>query len=401
MTNITINGALTAALQGETSLEVEFFVEVWQSQVKVAEVEVLSGSISQSYNVSTRRTCDLELAGWSYLGGGEGIIPEIVYSGTDTKYGDDTYGEGIYGDAAFAYYRSLLAPLISQARVYGIYRYPGGSDTIKLGTFTLGDPTFSDTPAGVTISVSGWSGEYDISRNLFEAPVAFAAGTPVDEAMHFLVDPRVVQGSSVTFPDTNETTSKQSYLPGEGVSAWAVARELAATVGWVVYVDRDGNVVGEPTYSASEYPEPSWSLSDTGTLLELTLSPWSSDFCNRMVVSAENSDQSPVFAVATDVTGPYGTTALGMAIAKEYRSDKPSNLAQAQNLANTMLRKYGRMSETVSGTCLPIPHLEVGSTVLVTSTGLQLDDPVYVLERITTPLDPTEPTTFEAVRRIG
>ena len=43
MTNITINGALTAALRGETSLEVEFFVEVWQSQLKVAEVEVLSG----------------------------------------------------------------------------------------------------------------------------------------------------------------------------------------------------------------------------------------------------------------------------------------------------------------------------------------------------------------------
>ena len=401
MSNLTITPELAAALQGQTSLETDYFVEIWQSAAKVAEIEVLGGSVSQAYNASTRRTCDLELAGWSYQGGGAGILPEVEYAGTDTYYGDDTYGEGIYGDAAFAYYRSLIAPLISQAHVYGTYRYPGGSETIKLGTFTLGDPTFNDTPSGVTIQVSGWSAEYDLSRNLFEAPVAFAAGTAVDEAIHFLLDPRVVQGTAVIIPTTSETTSKQSYLPGEGASAWGVSQELAATVGWTIYVDREGNVIAEDIPDQDNHPAPSWELRDTGTLTELTLSPWSSDFVNRVIVTAETSDQDPIYAVATDVTGPFGTTALGTVIAKEYQSDKPANQGQAQNLANTLLRKWGRMSETVSGSCLPIPHLEVGSTVSITSAGLQLTDPTYVLERITTPLDPTQTTTFEAVRRIG
>jgi hypothetical protein len=331
-----------------------------------------------------------------------GVIPEESVTGTSALYGDGDYGDGVYGDYVRRFLRGLITPLLTQVKIYGIYTYPSGSHTLHLGTFTLGDPTFKDTDRGVTVSVSGWdlSGDLDMAR--FSEPQTLSDMT-TESAVSFLLLNLIPGGYTLTVPASTAIIAPQTYLPGSGQSPWTEARDLCDIEGWVLYVNRDGDIQADVVPAFGSYPAPVWELhdGDGGNLLSISLAPNAREFCNQVVVTGENSGSDPVWGSATDTTGPFGTETIGRTITREFKSDKATTEAQCVNLANRLLRKWGRLSETISGECKPIPHLEVGETVDVSTTGLELEDTVYVLETITVPLSATRPCEFTAVRRIG
>ena len=399
---LSIPSALASELLSG-GVQVSFYGEVWQGGVLKATVEISGGSVTQSWLSSIRRTCTFTIAGW------DGIAPDTVFVGETRLYGDDGYGTGLYGEETRTYLRGLLLPLITRVKLFAVYDYSAGTETVPLGVFTMDDPTFRDNPDGsFLIDCSGWDRAGDFQMSYFSSKLKLALN--LNDAADQLIarmntdtappsDP-VVTATGFELDDTDtETTSQGIYLRGSGKSPWGVLRELGEMMNKNIYVNRAGQIAEEPIPAPGTYGSAVYEFSDSVNLLSLQLVPSAKDFCNRVIVTGENARNQPVSATATDTTSPYAQATIGRYVIREFKVEGPATVGQAQNLANSKLRKFGRLTERVSGDCLPIPHLEVGEVVRIRSHELELDTD-YILESIEFPLSATEPCSFVASRGI-
>lgn len=382
---------------------VQFYGEVYQAGVLKATLELVDGSVTQSWLSAIRRTCTFTVAGW------DGIAPDTEFTGEDRTYGEDDYGDGLYGEEVRTYLRGLLLPLITRVKLYAVYTYSTGTETVSLGTFTMGDPTFKDQADGsFIIECNGWdrAGDFLLSH--------FSSKLRLDSNLNDACDQLIARIDADTAPPSDpvetvvgfapdstgtETTSGGVYVRGSDKSPWGVLRELGELVEVNIFVNRDGKIDMEEIPAPDAYPAAVYDFDDAVNLISLEMVPSAKDFCNRVIVSGESAKNTPVTATATDTTSPYSFSAIGRYVIREFKVDGPATVGQAQNLANAKLRRFGRLTERVSGECMPIPHLEVGDMVSIRSRELELRTD-FILESIEFPLSATEPCRFTASRGI-
>lgn len=369
---------------------VETWAEAWQSGARVATLELVDGTVTRNWATGTTHSASLTVAGFGAM------VPETEWVGTDRHYGDGTFGSGTFGDYRHRAYRTLLMPIKTQVRIFWKATVGADTETVELARLTVTDVSFLDEDTD-TITISAADPSTDLSGAKFLTPHTIAAGTNVATAIAGILT-AVRPGSAFTHPSTTHVTAKLAYLPGDGNDPWKVITELAAAAGWEIGCDRLGGFV-------AIVPDPGtgtqvWDLADTGTAIKFDLTPDAADFCNTVICLAEGSGETPVYAIAQDTTSGFGTTALGRAVTREYRSATITTKAQAQNTANALLRKWSQVTEVVKMDCYPVPHLDPYDVVGVSSQGLELDDDTYRITAITVPLVPGSAHQITVSRRI-
>lgn len=383
----------------------QFWADLYKDDKKVATLELSDGSVTQDFNAASRRTCQLTFPAWGVYSPEGGIIPEIKTGGRDQKFGELEFGTAgsIFGDSVYDYIESLVQPLRSSVKIYADYSASGGMSNVLLGTFTLGDPTWSATHGGVMASVSGWDTAANLAATRFDEVVTVGSGTNVVTAISSVLSSRYLPaGMSIALPSTAFTTAEVVYVPGCGVSPWRAAQEFADLAGWQLYVNRDATQVNAAVKPApGAYPPASMIFSDRLNLFTADLASDTRELCNVVVVSGDTLSGDATWAVAENKTGPFGTLTTGKRLVREYSSDKAQSTSDCQQLANEYLRQWSRQAQTVTFTATPRPDVEAGQTVLVQSSDLGLnDDDVFFVESCEQPLNPTSPMTITASRRL-
>lgn len=391
---LTIPAWLTAALNGDGLARVEVWAELWQTGAKVAEVEILDGAVDYKWGQDISSSVGFTVPGF------DGLLPELGVIGVDRLYGDDTYGDGIYGDYIRTAYKGLTLPIKTQARLfwkatgYGT----GETHTVPLGRFTITDVAYIDEPDGGRIEFAGQDCTWDLGQARFLAPLQIAAGTTAQDAVEELVD-EYLPGTTVTLPTVAYTTPLLTYLPGGDVhSVWRAAADVGVAAGLELFATRDGEISGVEQADPAT-PTVVWTLADDGTAARVEQEPNADQFCNTVLAFGESAAQDPVYAVAQDETGPFGTLAVGRAVTREYRSPALTTTVQAQNAANALLRRWGRYSETVRVETFPVPHLEPGDYVRVADWALELDA-VFRVRAVSAPLTPDRPWSVDVERTV-
>ncbi|WP_375425498.1 hypothetical protein [uncultured Friedmanniella sp.] len=394
-----MSAALKAALEGPGPDRVQVYGELWslKTGTKLAGVAVEGGSITQDRSAAIRRSCTVTLASL------DGLTPEEGVTGHNRSYGEGTYGSGTYGDYRRRYLRGLLLPLTTQLRLFQRCLLPGTTtwETIPLGRFTVTDPTFVDGDDGQTVRITGYDAAADIAAARWERAFVVADGTSVADALQALLSNRLPGISLATPSSGGDVTGQLIYAPGygQGGDPWQDAQALAASAGWGLYIDRNGNAVAEKAASATTGTA-DWELRDTGTAQRFEQTPSGADLVNTVVVYAESSGSKPVTATVQDLNGPYGVNTIGRVVAIEYRSSSIKTLAQAQNAGIAQLRKRNVLTETIQITCAPAPHAEVGDLAAATSDVLELDDDLYQVNQLVFDLDWKTPTRVTVSRRM-
>jgi hypothetical protein len=379
-----------------TADRVEFWAEAYQGGSKVADLEVVDGSVTGTAGKGTRWSCQLTVAGW------DGVAPTTPATGSDRLYGDHDYGTGIYGNYRREYYKGLLLPIKTTVKVFCKYTGSGGTHTLPMGVFTVRDLSFTDAPGDFTVSISGTDGVDDFAKLRWAAPFTIAKGTNLATAIGALVSNR--DGSlSVSCPSTSKVVGrKRVYLPGAGLEPWTELEKLCSLGGWGPYFDRGGDLV------VDAIPEPFtgtpvWEFTDATNVQRVTVEPQGSEIVNQLivVVRSASDDEPPIYKVVTRADGPYGTTALGKVRADEVSLDGVDSMVEAEEAALAALRDRSRWQELVTMDVHPCEWLDPGDVITVTDDWLELTGEHYSVERITYPLSAGAPTQVQAARRLG
>lgn len=325
------------------------------------EIPVASGAVTMSASSATRSQLDLTVAGNDF-------VPEGPSSPL-APYGQELLVErGIeYADGT-----AELVPI-------GVFRI----DEVEIGD--LGETRVSGTDR------SGW-----VIDAPFDAPYQIAGSTNVATAIEELITDALPDAALDFISTTNTSTV---ITVAEGGDRWALALDLARSIGAELFFDGQGHCVLRLV--ATSQSQGAWSLSDGdgGTLLAATRN-WSREgIYNRVVVYGEQlSDNSPARGEAADddpASPTYYLGAYGQVLLVESDSLIGSNAA-AEDAAAGRLANTRTAFASLNFSAITNPILECGDVVNVShqaskSTGS------YRIENLTIPLDPAEPMSGTAL----
>lgn len=394
-----LSAAMLAALAGPGPDKVESYGELWDITTgnQLGTVE-LTG-----FRVTLDSAASIRGAVTATVPDVEGLLPTVASSGHDREFGENNFGTGVFGNYKRRWLKGLIVPLKTELRVFWRGLVPGTDtwETVPMGRYILSDPTFNDDPAGDTVTLNGLDVSSLIAAAKWSEPFHIKKGTNVATALQFLLWSRL-PGLVIHVPTTTATTPKIIYAPGysQGSDPWQDASRLAASAGWILYINRNGEAVAEAPADPSAGGTAVWSLRDDGTAIKFAQTPNAADVVNTVIVYAESSGEKPVYAVVQDTDGPYGVNTLGRVIATEYRASDIKDQAQAQNAGIALLRQKTTITETVDIASFPAPHLDPSDLVSVWSDVLEMEDDLFAISQVVFDADPATATTVRVSRRI-
>ena len=235
----------------------------------------------------------------------------------------------------------------------------------------------------------------------------YAAGTAVDTAMSDLAQRAGIPAARIHFEPTT-TTLPGDYAVAEGDEPWTHLRTLAATLGHVLYFDRDGNLVRRANPLSVNTP-PVWAFTPGPlcTVAALTRSTDFSNTFNHIIVCGGSSATALVRgeATVTDASSPYHANALGDRVAfwgqnglGDMTPDPTiGSVAAAQSQAQLLLAQHLGQQETIQlqGRTLPTLAPYDRITVDVPQAGLATD---AQLTQLTIPLATNGAMTLTAAK---
>lgn len=389
----TISSALQGKLAGDGGLA-RSYVEVWQAGIKRATLDVLDGTVTFDRTASVFRSLSCTLAGF------DSIIPnagELQPAGTfsDTN---GTFGDGIFGDHQNRAIRALVLPAVSELRAFMVVTLDDESEeTVSLGRYICGSTDFSHTNKGITVTITG----YDLLRSLalagYMTTIGFAQGTNVSTAFSTLVQNRV-PSATVIVPSTTFTTARMAFLPVSGANPRADADRLAALGGWVVRTRRTGEIEAFPPPSVSGGSSV-WSI-DEAVIVDGGTSWDDEGAVNTLVVDGQTSENHPVREWAQMTGGQWGADIIGPRT-KYVTLEGPTTHPQASAMAIALLPAYTGISDQVTLRVPPLFHIDPWDLVDVSDAELDLEDTVYMVDRVVISLTLDTGTQVTVSRRLA
>lgn len=301
---------------------------------------------------------------------------------------------------------SALAPNGNEVRIWFGVTYPnGGWDVVPLGTFAISKVEVYDVGTDVTVTVSGYDRSWTIKQRVFEFPYTVAAGQPVDQAIMAMLNTgwkppgSNVEGLTYNIVPTTSTTPSPPGTLKPGKDPWTNALLLAASVGYELYFDRMGTVIGRPV------PDPT-KQNPVMTLTDLAPSGMKGakrTFSREGIFSAfetvgtgsttsttttkygvrTTAKSVPIYAVAADLNPASPTYALGPfgVVTQVTRDTSVTSQEQGNAMSAGLLAKQQGAMETVSIDAVPNPALEIDDVVQVTASRVYADG-LYVIDTI-------------------
>lgn len=306
---------------------------------------------------------------------------------------------------------ALLTPFGSEVRPYRGVRYGDGTEEVyPLGVFRISRCTIKEASShgggsGVRIDLDMFDRSRTVARDKFLKAYTVPSGTNVLEAIRLII--------ARTFPDAEydsvstslETTAPMIFEAAD--DPWEAVSTLAASMGCEVYFDTEGRVTVAPPTDIDALPAPDFTYIEGNgcTMIDLQAVYSDEPGNNGVIVTGESpgDELPPVRAEAWDLEpssptyryGPYGE------VPKFVTDSNVKTEAEAQAMADSLLRGMIGVPSQLSVTSWVHPALEAGDVVEVRRSRLHVND-TYTIDALNIPLRPasTQALTLRQTRRV-
>lgn len=316
---------------------------------------LISGSISVDAERDERRSLDLELANFD-----KALIVKP---------------EGFWYDKILRVWRGIEFYDSSGRRTY----------EVPLGKFMMDRVAQPRFPNTVKITARDFTKKLLLSK-LSEA-TGFTAGTSIEAIIAAMagaggVDDRIL-------PATGVTITTDLFFE-RGKSRWECIKELANAHGYELFFNAQGYLEMrkylDPTLSPVSHEFTTGPT--TGNLVDWERASNDTRIYNHVSVIGADDDTIPVWADAFN-NDPASPTRIDLIGQRTYPIESPlvTTFAQAQDLADTMLKVMGLEEYEINMSSLVFPWLEAGEIVRFTDPDPAQDDPTrFLLSTLTIPL---------------
>lgn len=341
--------------------------------IKVMELFVSGGSITNDSTAATRRRCNLQID----VDDNEDLVP----------------AKSFYMDKG-------LWPAGNEIQLYQIMDYRGlySPEIVPIGRYRISKPVVTEDDTGrATIQIEGFDRSRAIGRNRFTDAYAVTRGVSYSDAIKDLIMnryPHLVDGDFVDWLDTGGGNDGPAYgSPGlifeRAEDPWDKIRKMTESFGGEVLFDGYGRPVLR-MMSNPQFDEPVFDYIEnenaTFTGIQRTLDD--TDSYNGVVVTGQNSNnEQPIRAEAWD-TEPDSPTYYDpiKPAASTYgpvpyfiTSEYVKTTGQAQAAAETNLAIQSGIIETVTFDGIANFAHESGDVIRIKRDRVGVDDN-YVLE---------------------
>lgn len=358
------------------SHEVTVRAELLAGGTVIDQLPVHAGSIEVDGSASIRRRCTIEVA--------------------------DATGDYVPDRAG-----DLITPFGNEVRLYRGIIYPDGAEeVVPLGVFMITAVDVKDTATGPVLSIEGYDRARKVERARFTTGYVVTAGANYAAAIRDLLRSRVptIEFSPTDYTgwaqQTTRTTPQLVFQEQE--DPWRAARSMAASIGRQLFFNPDGVCVMpvEPFISTSAV---TWTYAEgeEATILALSNRWQAEGVYNHVIVTGETTTNvAPVRGEAYD-GDPASPTYIGGPMGDVpyfYASPLITSTAQANEAAESVLRRVTGSTEIIAFPAIVNPAHEAGDIVAIVREASKVND-LFILDRLTIPLSPAEPMSAVARRQ--
>lgn len=293
--------------------------------------------------------------------------------------------------ATYVTYAALKAAVSTYGSLTEVESLVTITEEVPLGVFILTEVDVDDEGGPVRISVHGEDRARRISRNRWTSPYQVTSGTNAVTAITALLQDRW-DDIEVVAASTSETVGAAVFGQETDNDPWKDAQKLAEAAGLDLYFDGEGRAVIAPIPSIEDAtPDFTFSEGADGVLMKVSRSANAATTYNGIIVTGEGtSTDIPARGEAWDEDptsptyrhGPYGQ------VPRFYSSPFITTDAQAQAVAEAMLRKSLGLSEGLQWSLLPDPSVEAGDVAQVVSSAARVAK-TLIIDSVTIPLNAT------------
>lgn len=295
-----------------------------------------------------------------------------------------------------------LAPYGNELFLERGIQFPDGTrEYVPLGVFGITGTDVQDSGAGFLMTVDGSDRARKVQRAKFTDVYPVAAGTNVGTAIANIVTSRYA-AATLNFAPASAVTAALVY--DAGGDPWTAATDLAASIGYELFVDPTGVFVLRPVpnpYTAGiswTYAEGALSL-----LSKVDRKLDDSKTINYVIVTGENAGSKTTVprAVAQDSNtasptytgGPYGM------VVQAVVDRTVQTTADAQAAATAILNRSLGLTEEVDSEGVLHPGQEPSDVVLVTRARAGVSNARFSVDQVVIPLEPSSPIKMVLRRR--
>lgn len=350
--------------------------EVWASDRKLTNLDVVSGQVSVSTSNASRRTCEITLH----------TDPEDTDLVPDTGY-------------------DFLTPFGNQLRLYrGIQFADGTEEYIPLGVFVITDVEIADASQGVTITVRGEDKSIIVSRNKWTSAFQMLTGT-LEASLSNLLQNRFPD-IEINFPVTNVSINQVILGADSNIDPFKDAVMIAQLVGFDLFFDVNGVCTMKqfPTLDAATvvatYEEGNGTTIDTVNRNISTKETY-----NGVIYTVEGSQVTTPIRVEVwdeDTTSPTYRYGVFGSVPTFVTTNLISTSAEAIKAATLLLNTYIGQQEEITFTAIVDPSLDVNDVVYIKAVGSKVDRTV-IIDSMDIPLSYTDTLSVNTriVRVVG
>lgn len=406
----------------KTGGKVTWQVTIYNPNAAPIVLPVESGTVTEDATSASRWSADLVVPSL------DGLAAQTHLIGNDRKFGDHTFGHGIFGDYRRRIMASLIMPKITTFTIEQMYEFPKPDGpgfntlTIPMGVFRVSEPSYAIEPEDNHTRLAGYDYAVDVAAAGWERP--YVSGIDFDNSaflpfLRGLVASRLRDENwggwygpewwPVVADPTNwaRNPGQVIFSPGDPEddphNPWETVQKMATDLGRDIYFNRAGRLTVRTPKDPHTWSGPAdWVFSDVSNVLSYAQTPSGDDLVNTVIVTGDNTNTEPVMAVVQDFDGPYGLNTLGRPITREYSSPFIANETQAYNTGISLLRQYNALTEIVELSTFPVPHLDAGDIIELNAQDVDLSGDRFRVETITHGIGTADPAAkVVASRRIG
>lgn len=336
------------------SHQIATLVSVLTATEEIPLTAAVAGTVTLDQPAATRGRCDLTLVDDGTLG----LVPRLP--------------------------ADLLTPYGNEIRASRGVLLPTGPELVSLGIFRIEDVEITDGPEGLQIQVTGQDRSARVIDARFEEPYQVAGGTNAITAIAAVI--------AAAWPDvetdlTPTSRTSPQVLANEGDDRWAFAQSLATSIGYALYFDGDGVLIGRPV-ATSTTPVDRIAEGEGGVLVRAGRRWTRQGTFNRVIATGENTGEAaPARGVATDLDptsptyyyGDYGR------VPRFYSSPFIATDDQAADAAAAILARELGTTQQVSFGSIVNPALEPDDVIAVRRDRAGIDED-HIIDRLTIPL---------------
>lgn len=302
----------------------------------------------------------------------------------------------------------LLSPLNGyELRLYrGIAYADDTTELVPLGVFGWSGIALSDSGEGLTITLTTLIDRSQrIARARYANRVVVTKDTAVETAIANVLKQAwpAVAFASGDLPETGLTMPAVAYGVEGDSDPWADAQDIAESKGFRVYFNVNGEV---ELQSATATPDPIATYGEGGDLMVVSIDKgWdTADTYNGVRAVGEGSGLLQIASATVwddDPTSPtYYLGSFGRRL-RVYSSPLLITNADAKQAARLQLSKTAGVAENLTWNQIVDPSLDVGDAVTIVRSSMGVDAR-YQIDRLTVPLDATQPMSATArTRRVS